>query len=51
MQARYSLKTGRKAPKGYDAWFAWCKERGLLVDSYDQVYQVLLFPRVCRAWP
>lgn len=37
LQARYELKTGRKTPLGYDKWFVWVKERGLLVDEYDQV--------------
>ena len=35
--ARYELKTGRKTPRGFDRWFAWVSERGLLVDEYDQV--------------
>lgn len=36
-RARYELKTGRKTPRGYDKWYKWVKERGLLVDEYDQV--------------
>ncbi|KAL7416466.1 glycosyl transferase family 90-domain-containing protein [Mrakia frigida] len=38
-RARYELKTGRKTPKGYDKWYHWVKERGLLVDDYDQIYK------------
>ncbi|KAJ7735947.1 glycosyl transferase family 90-domain-containing protein [Mycena metata] len=34
--ARYSLKTGRAPPRGYDKWFAFAQEHSCLIDEYDQ---------------
>ncbi|KAJ7461187.1 glycosyl transferase family 90-domain-containing protein [Mycena latifolia] len=33
-RARYSLKTGRVPPRGFDAFVAFAQERGCLVDAY-----------------
>ncbi|KAJ7699771.1 hypothetical protein B0H16DRAFT_1749298 [Mycena metata] len=35
--ARYSLKTGRAPPRGYDKWFAFAQEHSCLIDEYDQI--------------
>ncbi|KAJ7038860.1 glycosyl transferase family 90-domain-containing protein [Mycena alexandri] len=35
--ARYSLKTGRAPPRGYDKWFAFAQEQSCLIDEYDQI--------------
>ncbi|KAF7369398.1 CAP10 domain-containing protein [Mycena venus] len=38
-RALYMLKTGRPPPKGYDAFFAFAKERKCLVDGYAGVHR------------
>ncbi|KAJ7709192.1 glycosyl transferase family 90-domain-containing protein [Mycena metata] len=35
--ARYSLKTGRAPPRGYDKWFAFAQEHSCLIDEYDRI--------------
>lgn len=37
--SRYSLRTGRRPPPGYNKWFAWVRENNLLVDEYDQIHR------------
>jgi hypothetical protein len=36
---RYTLKTFRPPPKGFDAFFAYAKERGCLVDGHAGVWR------------
>jgi hypothetical protein len=36
---RYKLKTSRPPPRGFDAFFAFAKERGCLVDGYAVVWR------------
>ncbi|KAJ6611337.1 glycosyl transferase family 90-domain-containing protein [Mycena sp. CBHHK59/15] len=35
--ARYSLKTGRSPPRGFDKWFAFAQAHSCLIDDYDQI--------------
>jgi hypothetical protein len=35
--ARYSLKTNRPPPPGFDAWFQFAKKHECLIDDYDQI--------------
>ncbi|KAF7289046.1 CAP10 domain-containing protein [Mycena chlorophos] len=37
-RARYTLKTGRSPPKGFDTFYDFAKPRGCLVDGYDGVF-------------
>ncbi|KAJ7756060.1 glycosyl transferase family 90-domain-containing protein [Mycena maculata] len=37
--ARYSLKTGRPPPRGYERWFEFAREKSCLIDEYDQVHR------------
>lgn len=37
-RSRYSLKTGRVPPLGFDAFFEFARARGCLVDGYPGVY-------------
>ncbi|KAJ7065465.1 glycosyl transferase family 90-domain-containing protein [Mycena amicta] len=37
-RARYSLKTGRSPPRGFDAFYDFAKTRGCLVDAYDGLH-------------
>ncbi|KAF7309376.1 CAP10 domain-containing protein [Mycena indigotica] len=37
-RSRYSLKTSRPPPKGFDAFYDFAKSRGCLIDAYDGVY-------------
>ncbi|KAF7323672.1 CAP10 domain-containing protein [Mycena kentingensis (nom. inval.)] len=37
-RARYSLKTGRSPPQGFDAFYEFATQRGCLVDGYDGIY-------------
>ncbi|KAJ7750804.1 glycosyl transferase family 90-domain-containing protein [Mycena metata] len=36
-RARYALRTGRSPPRGFDAFYAFAKERGCLVEGYSAV--------------
>ncbi|KAJ7750797.1 hypothetical protein B0H16DRAFT_1724316 [Mycena metata] len=36
-RARYALRTGRTPPRGFDAFYAFAKERGCLVEGYSSV--------------
>ncbi|KAJ7041646.1 glycosyl transferase family 90-domain-containing protein [Mycena alexandri] len=36
-RSRYSLRTGRNPPRGFDAFYAFAKERGCLVEGYTAV--------------
>ncbi|KAJ7911731.1 hypothetical protein B0H13DRAFT_2271872 [Mycena leptocephala] len=38
-RARYTLKTSRPSPKGFDAFFAFAKERRCLVEGYAGVWR------------
>jgi hypothetical protein len=38
-RALYTLKTGRVPPSGYDAFFAFAKERECLVGAYEGVWR------------
>ncbi|KAJ7499924.1 glycosyl transferase family 90-domain-containing protein [Mycena latifolia] len=35
--ARYALKYGRAPPRNYERWYRFAKDRGCLIDEYDQV--------------
>ncbi|KAJ7484943.1 glycosyl transferase family 90-domain-containing protein [Mycena galericulata] len=35
--ARYSLKTGRSPPRGFDKWFEFAQAHSCLIDDYDQI--------------
>lgn len=37
--SRYTLKTGRKPPRGYDAWFRFASKNGCIIDDYDQIHR------------
>jgi hypothetical protein len=37
--ARYSLKTGRRPPRGFDKWFEFARNRSCLIDEYDQIHR------------
>ncbi|KAJ7733335.1 glycosyl transferase family 90-domain-containing protein [Mycena metata] len=36
--ARYTLKTGRRPPRGYGAWYVLARTRRCLIDDYDQIH-------------
>ncbi|KAJ7915991.1 glycosyl transferase family 90-domain-containing protein [Mycena leptocephala] len=38
-RARYTIKTSRPPPRGFDAFFAFAQERGCLVDGYAGVWR------------
>ncbi|KAJ6619518.1 glycosyl transferase family 90-domain-containing protein [Mycena sp. CBHHK59/15] len=37
--ARYTLKAGRPSPPNFDRWFAFAREKGCLIDDYDQIHR------------
>ncbi|KAJ7259772.1 glycosyl transferase family 90-domain-containing protein [Mycena rebaudengoi] len=37
--ARYSLKTDRPPPRGFDKWFDFAKQKSCLIDDYDQIHR------------
>ncbi|WOO79458.1 Beta-1,2-xylosyltransferase 1 [Vanrija pseudolonga] len=36
--AEYKKRYGRQPPRGFDAWFQWCKKNNVkIIDDYDQI--------------
>ncbi|KAJ6608121.1 glycosyl transferase family 90-domain-containing protein [Mycena sp. CBHHK59/15] len=38
-EARYALRTGRAPPRNYSWWYEFARERGCLIDEYDQIHR------------
>ena len=37
--ANYVARYGRRPPRGFDQWFAWAKEKDvIIIDDFDQIY-------------